>query len=33
MKFKDLKDMLRHVEENYGDRTAYILQEKEGKEK
>ena len=31
MKFKDLKDMLRHVEENYGDRTAYILQEKEGK--
>jgi len=31
MRFKDLKDMLRHVEENYGDRTAYILQEKEGK--
>ena len=31
MKFKDLKDMLRHVEEKYGDRTAYILQEKEGK--
>ena len=27
----DLKDMLRHVEQNYGDRTAYILQEKEGK--
>ena len=30
MKFKDLKDMLRQVEENYGNRTAFILQEKEG---
>lgn len=30
MKFKDLKDMLRQVEEIYGNRTAFILQEKEG---
>ena len=30
MKFKDLKDMLKQVEENYGDKKAFILQEKEG---
>ena len=30
MKYKDLKDMLKQVEENYGDKKAFILQEKEG---
>ena len=30
MRFKDLKDMLKQTEEKYGDKTAFILQEKDG---
>ena len=30
MRFKDLKEMLKQTEEKYGDKKAYIVQEKEG---